>query len=133
MSNTENPTWDGIERRRNEVPRPGPQAGTSDAAFLSYIVSQLDTLNQKMDMMHNDHIRQAAAISGLESAIPKSKDGTPDYDGHHDYHFQLIETSKSWREIWMDVKKKVFSGVAWLIVVFAGYAIWEAIKVEVKK
>lgn len=126
-------TWDGIERRRTEAPRPGDNGGTSDAAFLSYIVSQLDALNQKMDAMHQDHIRQAAAIAGLESAIPKSSDGSPDYDGHHDYHFRLIESSKSWRDIWQDVKKKLFGGIAWATVCFIAYALWETIKHETKK
>lgn len=125
--------WDGIERRRADAPRPGGHGGTSDAAFLSYIVAQLDALNQKMDAMHQDHIRQAAAISGLESAIPKASDGTPDYDGHHDYHYGLIESSKSWREIWTDVRKKLFGGIAWATVCFVAYAIFEAIRVAIKK
>lgn len=130
---TSSKEWDGIERRRTEAPKPGQNGGMSDAAFLSYIVNQLDALNAKMDAMHNDHVRQAAAISGLESAIPKSPDGDPDYDGHHDYHYRLIESSKSWRDIMQDVKKKVFGGVTWAVIVFCAYAIWESIKSEVKK
>lgn len=130
---TESKEWDGIERRRTEAPKPGMNGGTSDAAFLQYIVNQLDALNAKMDAMHGDHVRQAAAIAGLESAIPKAPDGGPDYDGHHDYHYRLIESSKSWRDIWQDVKKKLFGGIAWATVAFCAYALWEAIKQEIKK
>lgn len=40
----------------------------------------------------------------------------------------LVESSKSWREIWFDVKKKVAGGVAWAVIVFFGWAIWSEIK-----
>lgn len=40
----------------------------------------------------------------------------------------LVESSKSWREIWLDVKKKIAGGVALAVIVFFWWAIWSEIK-----
>lgn len=125
--------WDGIERRRNEAPKPGVNGGTSDAAFLSYIVSQLEVINDKLEAMHNDHIRQAAAIAGLESAIPKDEHGTPDYDGHHDDHASRNQLFKTARRMITNAIDKLFTGALVSAVLFIAYSVLESIKQEVKK
>lgn len=136
-------TWDGMDRRDAErrshyIPKPGPEGGTSDAAFLSYIVAQLETVNAKLNAIHIDAINHRTetsvmkkSIDDIRAAFPKNEDGDPDIDGHHDYHWRLIEASKSWREIWIDVRKKIFGGVAWATVLFVAYAIWEEFKRKV--
>ncbi len=130
-----NETWDGIERRHSVTPTPGTHGGASDAAFLSYIVSQLETVNAKLNAIHIDTlnhraetVRMEIAINDIKQAFPKDEEGLPDIGGHHDHHWRLIQASKSWGEIWMDVRKKVFGGMAWAVLLFVLWAIWEEIK-----
>lgn len=126
-------TWDRIERRRTEAPAPGNIGGSSEAAFLGYIVNQLESINDKLEAMHTEHTAMKGDIEDIKLAFPKSEDGERDFDGHHDYHDTLIRNSKSWGEIMTDVKKKLFGGIAWATVCFVAWAIWEGIKHEVKK
>ena len=126
-------TWDGIERRKKEVPPQGPSAGTPDAAFLRYIVAQLEAINKKMDEIHKEHHEIKADVRDIRDAFPKDEEGKHDFDGHHDDHIVRRDAAKSWNEIFMDVKKKMFSGVAWATVIFLGYAIFEATKQALKK
>ena len=128
--------WDGVDRRASPRP-PAPPQG-ADADTWRYITSQLESTNAKLVAIHIDMIgnkadlhRLQTAVEDLEKAFPKTDEGTRDYRGHYDHHDGLIKTSKRWAEIGTDVAKKVFGGVAWLVVVFVALAVWEKIKVSV--
>lgn len=128
--------WDGIDRRKSNVPKPAIcDTSATDAAFWNYIVAQLETVNAKLNAIHTDNINHKSETSAIKrdveeikEAFPKDESGTVDFDGHHDYHWKLVEASKSWREIWVDVRKKVFGGVAWAVIVFVAYTAWEELK-----
>ena len=115
------------------MPTPGPNAGTSDAAFLQYIVAQLEAINAKMDSMHAEHGEMKEDVKSIKEAFPKDEDGAHDFDGHCDYHDALIKNAKSWGEILQDVKKKVFGGIAWATICFIAYALWQAIKEDLHR
>lgn len=127
--------WDGIERRHSITPKPGSTEGASDAAFLSYIVSQLEAVNAKLNAIHTDSINHRAETSHMEvmiheirKAFPKDEEGSPNFDGHHDHHWKFDQSAKSWKEVWVYVRKKVIGGVAWAVLLFILYSIWEEIK-----
>lgn len=128
--------WDGIDRRKSDVPKPNIcDASATDAAFWNYIVAQLETVNAKLNEIHIDNVKHKAETSAMKGdiaeikqAFPVDDAGKPDIDGHHDYHGRLIKASKKWSEIWQDVLKKVFGGIAWAIIIFVLYSIWEEIK-----
>lgn len=115
------------------TPKPGSEGGTSDAAFLSYIIAQLEAINAKMDSMHAEHSEMKEDVKSLKEAFPKNEDGAHDFDGHCDYHDALIKNAKSWGEILQDVKKKVFGGIAWATICFIAYALWQAIKEDLHR
>lgn len=58
-------------------------------------------------------------------------DGDP--RGHKEAHQRSVDSARSWSDIWVDVKKKVISGVAWGMVVGAFGVIGTAIGMFVKK
>lgn len=127
--------WDGIERRRVQPPKEIP-----DGEFTRYMIAQFESLQAKMNAMHIDMVGHKADmasmskdIDAIKKGFPKDAGGERDYDGHHDYHSDLIERAKTWKEIWMDVKKKVFGGVAWATVAYVAYQAWLIFKHEVNK
>lgn len=73
-------TWDGMgrrdaERRSHYIPKPGPDGGTSDAAFLSYIVAQLETVNAKLNAIHIDAINHRTETSVMKKSIDDIRAG----------------------------------------------------------
>lgn len=130
-------SWDGIERRK--TPRPPPAPPTPEGEFWGYVRGQFETLNAKMGALHMDMISNRADIQHLhddmesmKKAFPKDDDGMRDFLGHHDHHDGLIKASKKWSEIGTDVTKKLFGGIAWIIVVFVAMSIWEQIKSNIR-
>lgn len=108
--------------------------------FMNYVIYQLEVLNDKLNAIHIDNANHRSETSKIKKdveeikeAFPKDEGGIVDFDGHHDYHWKLVEASKSWHEIWVDVRKKVFGGVAWAVIVFIGYSIWEELKRRVRE
>lgn len=126
-------TWDGIERRKQAVPLPGPSAGTSDAAFLQYIVAQLEAINSKMDEIHREHYEIKNNVQEIKDAFPKTEEGEHDFDGHRDDHVIRRDAARSWKEIGQEVKKKVASGATWAVICFIGLAIYQFVKGELNK
>lgn len=126
-------TWDGIDRRQKAVPLPGPNCGTSDAAFLQYIVAQLEAINEKMGEIHKEHHEIKANVQDIKDAFPKDEEGKYDFDGHHDDHAIRRDAARSWKEIGQEVKKKIAGGAAWALLCFIGLAIYQAIKSELNK
>lgn len=129
--------WDGIDRRQ-QFTRRHPE--DPNAAFLEYISGQLECVNAKLNAIHIDNINHKSEtavikqdVESIKKAFPKNSDGNADIDGHHDYHWKLVESAKTWNDIWVDVRKKLFGGIAWAIVVFVAYSVWESVKQEVKK
>lgn len=124
--------WDGTDRRKSVPPALPPGA---DGDVWHYIVTQLESTNAKLGAIHIDMVGHKADLQHLQNdveaikkAFPKADDGTRDYHGHHTHHDGLIRTSKKWADIGTDVSKKVFGGIAWLVVVFVALALWEKIR-----
>lgn len=131
-------TWDGRERRSK------PRDVTNPEFVLQHILNRLDNIgakleanSAKLDAMHIENIGHKAEthaiqqdVDALKRAFPKDDDGHRDYEGHEVYHGKLIRSYKTWQEIWVDVRKKLFGGIAWAIVVFIAWSIWEGIKVK---
>lgn len=128
--------WEGVERRK--TPRPPPVPPSNEGEFWGYVIGQFETLNIKINALHVDMIGNKADIAHLhedmesiKKAFPKNDEGARDYHGHHDHHDGLIKASKKWSEIGTDVTKKLFGGIAWIIVVFVAMSIWEQIKTSI--
>lgn len=125
--------WSGEERRQ----RP---AAIPDNEFQRYMIAQLESLGAKMNAMHIDMVGHKADMNAMQKDIdsikrgfPKDNEGNRDFDGHHDYHGEIIARAKTWREIWLDVRKKVFGGIAWAVLAYVAWQAWEIFKTEVRK
>lgn len=64
----------------------------------------------------NKHIAdEALALQALTRALPSKPDGSPDVDGHREYHASLIEEAKAraefWRELRLELVRKGFWGL----------------------
>lgn len=130
-------TWDGVERRK--TPRPPQIQQNSEGEFWSYVVGQFETLNAKIGALHMDMIGNKADIhhlhediEAMKKAFPKDGEGVRDFSGHHDHHDGLIRASKKWSDIGTDVTKKLFGGIAWIIMVFVAMSVLEKIKSSIK-
>lgn len=129
-------SWDGVERR---IYPPPPSSPGADDGMRQYLIGQFELLNAKIGALHIDMVGQNAKIEHLQrdvdeitKAFPKTDEGGRDYHGHYDHHDGLIKASKRWGEIGTDVTKKLFGGIAWIVVVFVALAVWERIKSSIK-
>lgn len=130
-----NDVWDGIDRRKSADLMQSGQ----DSEMWRYVVAQLESTNAKLGAIHIDMVGHKADMQHMQQdveeikrAFPKADDGSRDYHGHHNHHDDIIKTSKKWSEIGTDVSKKVFGGIAWIVIVFIALAVWERIKATLR-
>lgn len=126
-------SWDGIDRRKS-MRTPTTPDGT-DGDLWRYMIQQFEMTNAKLNAIHLDMVGHKADlqhlhtdVEAIKKAFPKDDEGSRDFDGHRDHHDGLIRTSKRWSDIGNDVLKKLFSGLAWVTVVFIALSIWSEIK-----
>ena len=72
--------------------------------------------HQALQDQLNKHISdEARALQALTRALPSKPDGSPDVDGHREYHASLIEEAKAraefWRELRLELVRKGFWGL----------------------
>lgn len=128
--------WDGKDRRKPEA-TPPEAAQTEETLLLRFLIKQFHATNSKLAQIHDDMVgnkedmnRLRSDVETIKLAFPKNGDGGRDYVGHHDHHEHLIKTSKRWADIFNDVLKKLFSGTAWIVIVFVAVAILKEAKVR---
>lgn len=126
--------WDGVDRRKS------PPLPEDNREFWQHVMQQFESVSAKLSALHIDMVGNKADmhvlkadVEDLKKAFPKNSEGARDIDGHRGFHETMDESARSWKEIWIDVRKKVFSGIAWVTLCFIAYSIWEAIKAEAKK
>ena len=136
--NIQQDSWDGIERRAAQSIERGEDSTMN--GFIVFASQSLRSLDAQMKAMHIDLVGIKAElhstkgdVEALKKAFPKDDEGGRDYDGHHDYHGNLIEASRSWAEIRKEVAKKVFTSVTWALLVLLAYSVWEYFKSKVKE
>ncbi len=134
---TDRDNWDGTERRKllqdqqallvKLVEKVEQLSSKVDATHLSLIESrsELHKLREDFDSHREE---ETGRINAIVNAFPER-----DFDEHFDYHEQKRQAAKSWGEIWLEVKKKVVSGVAWAFVLGIALAVWEFLKMELRK
>jgi hypothetical protein len=132
---TDQDLWEGIDRRKRPLIPGGPEGKAWE-----YVIHKLEILEVKINAMHIDmtsHKMETHTmktdVDAIKKAFPKDGDGLRDFSGHHDFHGDMIVHSQKWSDIWNDVMKKLFGGIAWVTVCFVAYSIWESIKNEAKK
>jgi hypothetical protein len=92
---------------------------TSIIELLNVILSQQDRFMAQTERLQdqlNKHLNdETAAVQSLIRALPSKPDGTPDVDGHREYHASLIEEAKArmefWRELRLELMRKGFWGL----------------------
>ena len=87
------------------------------------IIGLLNTILQRQDrfleqhMALQDHLNKHISDEALAltRALPSKPDGSPDVDGHREYHASLIEEAKArtefWRELRLELVRKGFWGL----------------------
>lgn len=108
---------------------------------LAALINQhFEVLNVKIEQLHSDMALNKSLIDDVhkdleevKKAFPKDEEGMRDYAAHHGFHFDYATSKKNWASIWLEIRKKIFSGAAWAVILFFCYAVWEAFKQEVKK
>ena len=77
--------------------------------------------HQELQDHLNKHIADdAVTVQTLARALPLRPDGSPDIDGHREYHASLIEEAKAraefWRELRLELVRKGFWGLMGVLV-----------------
>ncbi len=69
----------------------------------------------------------------LVRALPSKADGTPDIDGHREYHASLIEESKARAEFWRDLQMELLRKGLWGLLGLLGFLLMYWWNKEVKR
>lgn len=133
---TQQEQWAGLERRRMQV----------DQTLLLKLVDKVEQLTAKVDATHMSLIESRSELHKLQENFEKHRNEESmhihaimnafperDFEDHFDYHEQKRRSAKSWGEIWLDIKKKILSGLAWAFLMTVALAVWEYIKSELRK
>ena len=78
-------------------------------------------------------------VSRLEERVEDLEDSmkrivpNQDYDGHSIYHSLLIEKERRRAALMDSIIEKSLSGIIWAVVVAMSFAVWNYIKMEIKK
>jgi sugar-specific transcriptional regulator TrmB len=90
---------------------------------------QYNKLSQMMQATINEIKKVSADQKTLVSAIPNGLEGV---GKHNSFHVAEEDRAVDKKILTLEIKKKIFSGIAWGIVVVVGIAIWEYIKSKIK-
>lgn len=87
------------------------------------IIGLLNTILQRQDRFLEQHMALRGHLNkhisdealALTRALPSKPDGSPDVDGHREYHASLIEEARArtefWRELRLELVRKGFWGL----------------------
>jgi hypothetical protein len=79
---------------------------------------------QELQEQLNLHLRdESVALQTLVRALPSKPDGTPDVDGHREYHASLIEEAKARTEFWRDLRMELLRKGLWGLLGAVGFLI----------
>ena len=136
MTTTDKSTWESQDRWNN----------SSDSALLLQLLHKIESLSAKVDATHMSLIEsrselhklredfdthraeESSHIHAIMHAFPER-----DFKDHFVYHDEKRKSAKSWSEIILDIKKKVFGGIVWAFLLALGLAVWEYLKTEMRK
>lgn len=108
------------------------------------ILELLNTLLQRQDSgmklvsqlqeQLNQHLQdESKTVQTLMRALPSKADGTPDIDGHREYHASLIEEAKARAEFWRDLRMELLRKGLWGMLGMLGFLVMYWWNKEVKK
>lgn len=111
---------------------------------LQSVIDLLNTLLRRQDTAMacvqdlqeqlNLHLRdESVALQTLVRALPSKPDGTPDIDGHREYHASLIEEAKARAEFWRDLRMELLRKGLWGVLGMLGFLIMYWWNKEVKR
>lgn len=93
-------------------------------------LEQHTALQDRLD----EHVRdEAMALQALMRALPSKADGTPDIDGHREYHASLIEEAKARAEFWRDLRMELLRKGLWGLLGLLGFLVMYWWNKEVKR
>ena len=127
--------YTGTERRQS----------LTDKDLLLRMVDKLEQLSAKIDATHMSLIESRSELHKLKEEFDSHREEESqhihaimnafperDFKDHFGYHEQKRKSAKSWSEITLDIKKKIFGGIVWAIILGTGIAVWEYLKVVLR-
>jgi hypothetical protein len=94
------------------------------------IVNKLESSAIASQKRHSILIDQLTIVTGntelIKGAFPKSKEGLPDYNEHHDYHFTWKTRKEWWAGTSSQAVRKLFEWMLMAFVIWMGTVIWQA-------
>ncbi len=118
----------------------GPDVAPEEAAvieLLNTLLQRQDTAMQQIQNLQEQvdrHLRdESVALQTLVRALPSKPDGTPDVDGHREYHASLIEEAKARAEFWRDLRMELLRKGLWGLLGILGFLVMYWWTKEVKR
>lgn len=110
---------------------------TAVVELLNTLLQRQDAAMQRIQELQeqlNVHLRdESVALQTLVRALPSKPDGTPDVDGHREYHASLIEEAKARTEFWRDLRMELLRKGLWGLLGLLGFLVMYWWNKEVKR
>jgi len=139
--------WDGEERRSIPVHilnymdhRLGEHTDRIELLFKEHTTDEMDRYNAILKKLgeasdgsqsrHHALMTQLNIVTEniecIDNAFPRNKEGLPDYDEHHDYHFTWKTRKEWWAGTSNQAVRKLFEIMLIALVLWLGSAIFQA-------
>lgn len=110
---------------------------TSILELLNTLLQRQDSgmklVSQLQEQLNQHLLDESKAVQTLMRALPSKADGTPDIDGHREYHASLIEEAKARAEFWRDLRMELLRKGLWGMLGMLGFLIMYWWNKEVKR
>lgn len=105
--------------------------------LLNTILQRQDKFMEQHNLLHerlNAHVtEETAVIHSLVRALPSKADGSPDVDGHREYHVSLIEEAQARAAFWRDLRMELLRKGLWGLLGMLGFLVMYWWNKEVKR
>lgn len=102
----------------------------STEVILAHILEKQDDILAKiadLEQKLKDHMElEDSTLMTVRDSLPKKPDGTPDVEGHREYHQAIIEEARERKKLWRELRADMVKKGVWgfLFVLWTLFMYW---------
>ena len=107
------------------MPNEGQQR-TSESELATLVLR--DNAKLRADITEQLTVIEQRLTELVHSGFPENDDGSPDLNGHREYHKLLMEVQRKRIKMYDAIIEKTLTALLWVVIVFIGSALWTHVR-----